>query len=421
MIIVKRFGVHLTSTPRRLSRGATLVAALAAVLAITTLSPVSASAGAQPRPARTPAASALSFGEQQAALYPVQRTQPLTFQGSCTAVRRELPKLAREGVRKVACTQPAPVSSLPARDREAAALNLCVPLFVTRTRHASCGVGFIDYSIVDPETGDVLGTGLIKVTYQETLTSYSLSSSSWRWNLKVQVELVSAVDAVLVGTGAVVGIVCVNCTTAVLPWETPLPLAVTFSHTWSIAARGGVVTTTRQAPLVQIINPQASEQAPPVLFRDLGPARCDHSPTIPGLFGKQTYGCVFSDVAASYLVYLTGKKINNVAKNISDGETTKPRHFGWYRHGSPLTRANNGVVQDRNRQVACGRVVAHKPYSCDEYPFADTYQGAYYYPRDYVTKVVLQSENSREGAYRQAMYRSERLLPGDAYWVFVLP
>jgi hypothetical protein len=111
-----------------------------------------------------------------------------------------------------------------------------------------------------------------------------------------------------------------------------------------------------------------------VPFLPLGPARCDHSPSLT-YFGRQTYGCVFSDVAASYLVYLTGHEVNNVAKNIEAGERTKPRHFGWYGHGSPLTRANSGVVQDRNRQAACGRTNFRRPWSCDEYPFADTYQG----------------------------------------------
>lgn len=418
MIIVKRIRV-LTRTPRQLSRAAALVAGLAVILAVTSLSPVSASAGTQAHSASASSTSAPGFGAQQAALYPIQRTLPLEMPGSCTAVRHELPRLAREGVRRVACTEPAPASSLSPRDRKALAVNLCVLYHLIRTRHDACAVTTITYTILNTQ-GKVLGTGLIGLRYSENLNSYSLNNSSWHWGLNVRIGMLAASGDVAVGTVAVVGILCVNCT-ASLPFEVPLPVGGIWSHTFSITARGGAVTTTRQLPAVQIGNPNATEQAPPVVFPSLGPARCDRSPSILKVFGKQTYGCVFSDVDASYVVHLTGQKINNVAGNILAGERTKPHHFGWYGHGSPLTRANNETVQNRNRQVACGKTHYKKPYSCDEYPFADTYQGAFYYPHDSTIAKVLITENSRESAYRNNMYRTERVLPGDAYWVFVEP
>jgi hypothetical protein len=420
MIIVKRIRVHLTRTPRQLSRAAALVAGLAVILAVTSLSPVSASAGTQAHSASASSTSAPGFGAQQAALYPIQRTLPLEMPGSCTAVRHELPRLAREGVRRVACTEPAPASSLSPRDRKALAVNLCVLFHLIRTRHDACAVTTITYTILSTQ-GEVLGTGLIGLRYSENLNSYSLNNSSWHWGLNVRIGMLSASGDVAVGTVAAVGVLCVNCTASPLLQEVPLPVGKVWSLNFHITAHGGAVTTTRQLPTVQIGNPNATEQAPPVVFPSMGPARCDHSPSILAVFGKQTYGCVFSDVAASYLVYLTRKKINNVAQNIFDGERTKPHHFGWFGHGSPLTRASNGTIQDKNRQAACGRTHYKKPWSCDEYPFADTYQGAHYFPHDYVTKKVLGRENSRESAYRNNMYRSERLLAGDAYWVFVLP
>ena len=70
--------------------------------------------------------------------------------------------------------------------------------------------------------------------------------------------------------------------------------------------------------------------------------------------------------------------------------------------------------------AACGKTSYKKPYSCDEYPFAATFQGAHYFPADNRTAKVLGSQNSAEGAYRINMYRSERLLNKDAYWVFVI-
>lgn len=59
--------------------------------------------------------------------------------------------------------------------------------------------------------------------------------------------------------------------------------------------------------------------------------------------------------------------------------------------------------------------------SCDEYPFAATYQGAAFFPHDNSTAVVPAKENSREGGLRVAMYKAERLLAKDAFWVIIKP
>jgi hypothetical protein len=118
--------------------------------------------------------------------------------------------------------------------------------------------------------------------------------------------------------------------------------------------------------------------------------------------------------------------MDSVAANILNGEVSKPRHFGWFGHGSPLTRANNTEIQDANRRVACGKVHAHLPNSCDEYPFADTFQGAFFFPKDYTIAIVPQRQNSVEGRARQDFYNNERLISApalhmlDPYWVVVL-
>jgi hypothetical protein len=208
MIIVKRIRVHLTRTPGPFSRAAALVAGLAAVLAVTSLSPLSASAGAQAHSAGAPSTFAPGFGAQQAALYPIERTLPVTFQGNCTTVKHELPRLAREGVKKVACTEPVPVSSLPPGVRKKLATSLCQPLLLIRTRHDACEVTAIDYSILNAD-GEPAGAGVIGLRFSE-----DLNSSSWKWGLNVRIGLLSGWGDVLVGTAAVVGIVCVHCTTS---------------------------------------------------------------------------------------------------------------------------------------------------------------------------------------------------------------
>jgi hypothetical protein len=255
----------------------------------------------------------------------------------------------------------------------------------------------------------VLGTGVIVFGYTE-----ALNNNSWNWTLSAAIELTGATGVVLEGTAAATVIHCTNCTTSA-PWEQPLTDGVAYGHNFPITGRGGAVTTTRQAPVVEITNPAATNQSPPVALPNLGPARCD-TIAVSG-----TRGCVFSDVAAVYYVYLTRHNEDGVAANVEAGQRTKPHHFGWYGHGSPLRRATSLTVQNRNRQAACGRTHYRKTWSCDEYPFAATYQGAYYYPHDSRTARVLGTQNSAESGYRTNMYRTERVLNLDRYWVFVEP
>ncbi len=60
------------------------------------------------------------------------------------------------------------------------------------------------------------------------------------------------------------------------------------------------------------------------------------------------------------------------------------------------------------------------PLTCDEYPFAATFQGAAFFPHSNSTFPVPGDQNSREGALRVAMYKSERLLNKDPYFVFIV-
>jgi len=395
-------------TSRRAKIAAAAVAGAAALVTISALMPVAASASVRAQAASAARTSAPSLGAEQAALYPIQRTLRLTAQGSCTALLHELSRLAHAGVRSAACTEPAP-ASFASRARTTLARSLCVPGRIVRTRHASCAVTAIRYQVIQVPGGEVLGTGVIEFAYAE-----ALSNRSWTWGLPVAIDLAAATGVVRAGTVATIVIHCTNCT-ASGPWVRPLVPRVVYSHVFGIRARGGAVTNTSQAPVVEITNPAATTQALPVLLPSLGPARCD---IIAVAF---TRGCVFSDVAAVYLVYLKHHNEDGVATNVLIGQRTKPHHFGWFGHGSPLSRATNARVERRNRQAACGKTHFHRPWSCDEYPFAATYQGAFYFPHDVSIRKVLGTQNSAESGYRVSMYRTERLLNLDRYWVFVQP
>ena len=292
--------------------------------------------------------------------------------------------------------------------------SLCVPGKVVRARHGACAVTTVDYRVIEVPSGKVLGTGTITVGYKETLNAMSRA-----WKLVAGIELTDATGVVVGDTTATTNIACTGGCTSSEPWARPLVKGTPYTHAFTVSSAGRGTDTTGQAPVVTIVNPDATDQAAPVRLDSLGPARCDSDPLLRQ-FGKSTSGCVFKDVAASYDVYLTGHGEDQVASNVERGQQAKSLHFGWYGHGRVLFRAPPPVAA-KNRQVACGKTTYRKPFSCDEYPFAATYQGAFYFPSQSVTMKVLGTENSTEGGLRSAMYVSERLLYGDSYWVFVVP
>ncbi|QNE20102.1 hypothetical protein F1D05_22030 [Kribbella qitaiheensis] len=56
--------------------------------------------------------------------------------------------------------------------------------------------------------------------------------------------------------------------------------------------------------------------------------------------------------------------------------------------------------------------------SCDEYPFASTYQGSFNEPEnDYSVEAVDASQNSSEGAQRGNWYVDDRILEDDPFYV----
>jgi hypothetical protein len=243
-----------------------------------------------------------------------------------------------------------------------------------------------------------------------------LNALSRKWNLELSIEMVAASGVVVHHTLATIALDCTgSCTTLPIWVQQTLSLNKVYSFTFHIASGGTKTDTTGQIPVVVLTNPAATKQSPAFTLLDLGPARCDS-----GVAYKGTSGCVFSDTAGSYVLHLKGSA-GAVAAHIQTAQQTKPMHFGWYGHGSPLTRATSAAVAAANRAVACPKRKYPSPDTCDEYPFAATFQGASFFPQSSSSAPVSAKENSTEGGYRTAMYRAERLFNDDPYWVFIVP
>lgn len=88
---------------------------------------------------------------------------------------------------------------------------------------------------------------------------------------------------------------------------------------------------------------------------------------------------------------------------------------------SALHRTTDRALINANRRTACGSDVPRPPkpgLSCDEFPFAQTQEGASKNP-DYSCHFLDAGDNSREGSLRKAFLNGLRVLDGDAFSVEV--
>lgn len=305
MIIVKRIGVHLMCTLGRLSRGAALVAALAAILAITALSPVSASAGTRAHPSSTAGNSAPDFGTQQAASQSTIPAAPAHVSsssfGAAEAAAYPVERAVPVSVRGAAA---APVTALFATGSPGPAVSsLCGVKGIKRTRHAACGVVGIGVTVRQLPSKKVVGTGLVGFLYSE-----ALNNKTRHWGLQAEISLTKATGVLKADAIATTEIVCTGGCASSRPWtKLRLSQGKIYSHTFSISSPGSATHTTHQTPVITFAHP-ISENVAPVVLRNLGPARCD-STAVAG-----SSGCVFSDEAAEYSVYLTGHNEDAVAR-----------------------------------------------------------------------------------------------------------
>lgn len=167
--------------------------------------------------------------------------------------------------------------------------------------------------------------------------------------------------------------------------------------------------------------------------------------------GKDGIGGVLPNVEPTIdLNYFTGSK-NNVQKSVEfikkaqnriDGTTTYIRQdipYGRAAHhpgkpgtgNTPLQRLKNPSASSKytlpsvrlNRYWSCKNITIKKGsgQSCDEYPFASTYNGGFWFRRpDYSASAAINAEqNSDVGRQLGAFLQAERVIDSDKYWVQV--
>ncbi|MBV9026511.1 MAG: hypothetical protein JO362_22565 [Streptomycetaceae bacterium] len=139
--------------------------------------------------------------------------------------------------------------------------------------------------------------------------------------------------------------------------------------------------------------------------------RCDNA-----LKGYPTsYGCVLPAARIGIAHSLSGPYAQ-VARHIQDAQ--KSGLPGVWGSGSYLTRLTSDALIGRNRNAACpSRLLRPAGDSCDEYPFASTYQGAFLSGGKFSRRMLSDPQNTGAGRALNSVYALNRVLDKDPFQV----
>ncbi|MFH8394292.1 NucA/NucB deoxyribonuclease domain-containing protein [Streptomyces sp. NPDC018036] len=141
--------------------------------------------------------------------------------------------------------------------------------------------------------------------------------------------------------------------------------------------------------------------------------RCDND--MPG--APRQVGCVNTQAVPVISYSLTGPW-PELAKHIKDAQATGlPGKYGTTNY---LTRLTNGSKITENRRKACPSSLPRPSgKSCDEYPFASTWQGARYSGGPFSRRMINATQNTDAGRALNGFYTYSRVLDGDRFLVWI--
>jgi hypothetical protein len=141
--------------------------------------------------------------------------------------------------------------------------------------------------------------------------------------------------------------------------------------------------------------------------------RCDNA--LPG--APRQVGCVNLQ-AVPVISYSQTGPWPDVAKHIKDAQATGlPGKYGTTHY---LTRLTDRSKIKENRDKACPTSLQRPPgKSCDEYPFASTWQGAKHSGGDFSRRMVNARQNTDAGQALKGFYTYSRVLEGDRFLVWI--
>ncbi|MGW9433949.1 NucA/NucB deoxyribonuclease domain-containing protein [Streptomyces decoyicus] len=125
-------------------------------------------------------------------------------------------------------------------------------------------------------------------------------------------------------------------------------------------------------------------------------------------------GCIIPSYAPTFSLSHTDTKVKESARHIADAQSAIAGHPGA---STPLHRITNESTIDKHRRDMCRHVHTPAGKDCDEYPFAATKEGGN--PHRGSTRAITAGDNRSAGARLGGFYKVQRVLNGDAYYVYI--
>jgi hypothetical protein len=426
------------------------VVILAAVSGVAVLaSTVPAAAVPQSVPA-APSSVAPAATPHERPQQPEARSVP-TPAGSCTEVRKNLDKLARSGNTVALCTRRLATATKakpakPATGATATRASQAVPQGCTSaprgswwtTRTELCRVAPLWLDAVDLSSRRLIGTmSLLETIYSSTTTDSST------WHVQIDLDVLGMIGGGFEKATVEGGF---SCTGACLVLGSDFPLQAlriglpvsgeaSFESTvlwpgdvgWADTSVSYTFTPAPMLPAVVSVSLPYS-------------VRCDNAAADPE--SLPAFGCVFPNFWPTFYVSRGGPN-RSFARHVSDAQSSGLP--GSPASGRPLHRITNRSDIDKNGRTACPTGWERPEFfSCDEYPFRSTWQGARqellagYHGRTFDWCGISQlpqesgergwsacwipfSQNSSAGGLLASFYRQNRVITWDPFWVQVLP
>lgn len=309
-------------------------------------------------------------------------------------------------------------------------LDLGVANTFWATRTAMCGIfdgQLTVHQIVNGVPGPVTGTmNFLMYNYIYTSTS----ATTWANQMQVSPTVITgtAAGTQISGTASCIG----NCTpvSSTFPVQTPVAHATADGESYyEWLGTAGQVGSSTTNWILSFKAPSAP--TPATLLRNAPETRCDHATP-----GRAVAGCVVPFVAP-YIEY-DAAVFPEFGTHVYGAQLS-----GLPGSATPLHRLTDPTAIAANRNTACPSSLPRPTgKSCDEYPFASTYEGAALSgggPRTqswcgvtlsgppstgalgYSVCMIDETENSTAGSLLNSLLLSPyRIIDGDAYYVDII-
>ncbi|GIH16703.1 hypothetical protein [Rugosimonospora africana] len=426
------------------------VAATAALALLATAGPAFAGTGsaAPPGPAARVVPLTLPHVDRPTSIRAASVSPHAT--SDCGSVRARLHDYAARGQRAVACVSTVPAT---ADQRSAARLapgavphsaDFCSTIdngdwALNRTEACSQGHNIYE-SIIDPETGEIVGTATLSVAQDILLQT---SSGLFTENDTI-VWLTATGVATAARTLTFTGSCSDNCSATVGTRTAPIALGQTVSAAFVYDDEPGtrVETTGITNTFFWTVPPGVIPEGR-VSWSGPGTIRCD------GQLANQNAGCVFPEFSPVLRLSLSIQGAG--AANVAVGESFLPDGFG---SAQPLHREADDDTVTSNRNAICNdgtffptTFVSND--SCDEYAFASSQESGASFgltglscaeavPFQANGQWVVQffsyvgnerclrghvplDQNQAVGSVLGTLVRTDRILDGDGYYVSIAP